>query len=543
MNTRHTQRWLRYAGTSLVVSMAAAAVGIPAAAPVAATPRSTGAAGVAFGVPAQWDTHEGSASASATEILEGVRTQDKPTLVAVYEVDGKPVVKTAATTSRLDAAQEIRRQQKDPGLLSIEVDVPVSLVDGTQQPLALNDTRRSELWGLDKVQAEAVWNLSRGGGITVAVIDTGVAPHEDLQGSFVPGIDVVDRLDPRRDGHGHGTHVAGTIAATANNNLGIAGVAPDARIMPVRVLNDRGSGYASDVAEGLIWAANNGAQVVNLSLGSPQQSEAMSKAVEYAIARGVTVIAANGNDGSNAALSYPAAYPGVVAVGATTKSNTRAFFSSQNSSVDIAAPGADILSTLPNNRYASWNGTSMAAPHVAGVAALVASYAQKTGKSVSVPGVLTSTSEDLGAPGWDNEFGQGAVNALLAMRSLLTDDTAPAAPVNVRVSSQWWSRATVSWDLPTQGPTVSQIRVNFANGTPACLVAAPATTCEINGLEADSEYTVTATALGVLRGSQPSRAVTFRTAQRVDLAGDTRANATQMPTSLTASDVLDNNKD
>lgn len=296
-----------------------------------------------------WSVEDESLRASPMQLLEGVGVNELTTLVVVRDEGGVPIVETVTKKGRSAAAQEIRRQQADVDVLSVEVDSPVGLLEQVAPLRAVsNDPRRADLWGLDRLKAQDVWDLSMGEGIAVAVIDTGVAVHEDLSGTVLPGRDFSgQRGDGRNDGHGHGTHVAGTIAASLDNGVGIAGLAPQARILPVKVLNDDGAGTAGEVAQGIIWATDSGADIINLSLGGDTPSAAMETAVRYAIDRGVVVIAAAGNSGNfGSPLSYPASYPGVMAVGATNSADQRAPFSSSNASVDITAPGALILSLI-----------------------------------------------------------------------------------------------------------------------------------------------------------------------------------------------------
>ena len=256
------------------------------------------------------------------------------------------------------------------------------------------------------INLPAAWDRSLGAGVRVAVIDTGYRPHADLAASIVGGYDFIADTATANDGNGrdadardpgdwcssssswHGTHVAGTIAAVTNNGLGVAGVAPSARIVPVRVLGTCG-GYTSDIAAGVVWASGGTvsgipanaypARVLNLSLGgSGACGTTMQNAINSARSRSAMLVIAAGNSNINASNASPANCAGVIAVGATTRTGARASFSNYGSVVDVAAPGAGILSTLnagstvPGaDSYASYNGTSMATPHVAGVAALM----------------------------------------------------------------------------------------------------------------------------------------------------------------------------
>ena len=267
--------------------------------------------------------------------------------------------------------------------------------------LVPNDPMYSLEWGLEKINCPAAWDRSTGSSTTVvAVIDTGIdLDHPDLLSQLVPGRDLVDltgvtpatgfrwegdfltRDDDPQDEVGHGTHVAGTIAAATNNGVGVSGVAWSASLMPVRVLARlvriadgyvSGSGTAVDIAAGIRWAVDHGAHIINMSLGGSQDTFVERDAVAYAIAQGVLVVAAMGNANSNLP-SYPAAYPNVVAVGAIDANESRAGFSNFGPHIDVAAPGVNIRSTYWDNTYTNLSGTSMATPHVAGVAVLVRS--------------------------------------------------------------------------------------------------------------------------------------------------------------------------
>lgn len=316
----------------------------------------------------------------------------------------KPVLITVSAASQASLAGSLK--SAGLALKSAEWDIPVSLTN-------TSDTYDSQMWGLRSTRAETVWTQATNQ-VTVAVLDTGIGSHNDLTGRVLPGRSILSGAISTNvtDGHGHGTHVSGTIAAIANNNLGIAGVAPNAKILPVKVLSDSGSGYLSDVAAGIIYAADSGAKVINMSLGSSGTSQTLQDACDYAWSRGVTVVAAAGNGGPTASPNYPAADPNdhVIAVAAIDSSNSIAYFSQAGSYVDIAAPGVSVMSTTPNNAYDSWDGTSMASPHVAAVAALA--YGKSPSASVStVRAAILAGARDLGTTGRDNTFGAGAVDA------------------------------------------------------------------------------------------------------------------------------------
>jgi subtilisin len=224
-------------------------------------------------------------------------------------------------------------------------------------------------WGIGRVNAPRAWALGcEGQSIRVAVVDTGVGPHIDL-GAPVAGATFVPGTSSPNDDNDHGTHVAGTILAR-RNRVGVVGVAPRALLMRTKVLNHAGSGLDSWIAAGIVWAANHGARVINLSLGAHNRSDVIERAIHYAtIVRKALVVAAAGNNFGGPVL-YPARNPLCMAVAATDQNNRRAAFSNRGPELDIAAPGVNVLSTLPGNRYGVMNGTSMATPHVAGVAAI-----------------------------------------------------------------------------------------------------------------------------------------------------------------------------
>lgn len=262
-------------------------------------------------------------------------------------------------------------------------------------------------WGVARVNAQRAWAMPPGffgQGIRVAVVDTGVGPHIDLpapvaSATFVPGTTSAD------DDHSHGTHVAGTILAR-RNGIGVVGVAPQAQLMRAKVLSRTGFGEDAWIAAGIVWAANNGARIINLSLGSPDTSSVMDRAVTYARSRGVAICAAAGNSFCQPVL-HPAANPLCMAIAATDQSNRRASFSNCGMELDLAAPGSQVLSTVPGNAYGLKSGTSMATPHVAGVAALVLSKRPGLSPS-SLQQLLERTAIPLGPV---DQFGRGLAQA------------------------------------------------------------------------------------------------------------------------------------
>ena len=289
------------------------------------------------------------------------------------------------------------------------------LVEADRRVRALVDPLERHQWALEPetTSFRRTWNTNTGSGVTVAVVDSGVRKtHEELAGVVLPGRDLVTGTgDGSDDQNGHGTHVAGIVAAQANGR-GIVGGAPGVKILPVRVLDGSGSGYSSDVAEGIIWAADNGAKVINLSLGGNVPSQATQEAIQYAHAHGALVLAAAGNAGqSGNAPLYPAAFPEPVAVGAINSAKQRAPFSNWGSYVDVVAPGDSIVSAwaTSDTTYAWASGTSMATPYASAAAALVyAANPSFTGEQVRAR--LERTADDLGAAGRDQHFGEGLID-------------------------------------------------------------------------------------------------------------------------------------
>jgi len=305
-----------------------------------------------------------------------------------------------------------------------------------------NDQYYSRQWNFESVQAEQAWDLSSGAGVIVAVLDTGLATGgNDGIGCVVASWDVVNGDNSPDDGNGHGTHVSGTIAQTTNNGIGVAGLAYGACIMPVKVMDDSGIGYFADIAEGIHYAVDNGAQVINMSLSTDAtwgftNDPFLDPELDYAYEHGVTVVCASGNEGWLSNVSYPAIYPTTIAVGATNFANIVTDYSNGGEGLDIVAPGGDMTQDLngdgqPDGIYQekpfhqSWGyeydwGTSMASPHVAASAALLLSFDPNLSPD-AVYQALTSTALDLNESGFDSTSGYGLVQAYNAIVDLDAD--------------------------------------------------------------------------------------------------------------------------
>ena len=349
-----------------------------------------------------------------------------------------------------------------------------------------NDPSFAAQWGLTRIHCPDAWDRTTGAAsVVVAVLDTGIdLDHPELVGLLVPGRDFVDiapttlpppgfhfegdfigRDNNPQDEVGHGTHVAGTIACASNNSTGVAGVTWNCRLMPVRVLarvvsntdatDVRGSGTAADIAAGIRHAVDNGARVLNLSLGGTTDTMVERDAIAYAVGRGAVVVAAMGNgflpppNGTNNATSFPAAYPGVVAVGAINQADRRAAFSQTGPHIDVVAPGVGVFSTVWDNGFGTMSGTSMASPHVAGVAALILSCnASLTGAQVA--DIIRQTAQPLrdnpGDPVPNDNYGFGCVDARAAL--------ARACPIIVRSRIIVTCQRSVLLPCPTRQPNI-----------------------------------------------------------------------------------------
>ncbi|MCX7669305.1 MAG: S8 family serine peptidase, partial [Anaerolineae bacterium] len=291
------------------------------------------------------------------------------------------------------------------------------------------------------INAPAAWDISTGSpSVIVAIIDSGVSPtHPELAGRLVPGWDYVNNDNDPSDDNGHGTHVAGIVAA-AMNGTGIVGIAPNVKLMPIKVLNAAKTGTWANISLAIRFAADYGAHVINLSLGGTAYSAALESAVQYATAKGVVVVAAAGNQGSSVPF-YPAYFQDAIAVGATDENDEYWTISNYGDWVDVTAPGASIYSTwwdaaTASNTYIFMSGTSMAAPHVSGLAALLRSYRPELSVA-AVRAIIQQTAVDKGSTGFDPYYGWGRINAGAAM----------ALAVN------WVAPTPTPTPLPTATPT------------------------------------------------------------------------------------------
>jgi serine protease len=368
------------------------------------------------------------ASVRANQMIQGARAQRGDSArgsVGVRHLRrmslGADVIATTQKLGRADAETLMRQIAADPNVEFVQID---RLMQHTLTP---NDTRYSEQWGYTDadagIRANTAWDTANGSGIIVAVLDTGHVSHSDLNANIVAGYDFINDATVAGDGNGrdsdpsdpgdysggnssswHGTHVAGTVAAVTNNAKGVAGTAWGAKVMPVRVLG-RGGGYTSDIADAIVWSsggtvsgvptlsAANVADVINMSLGGSGSCDSLTQnAINGAVGRGTTVVVAAGNSNANVANFSPASCNNVVAVASVTSASARSSFSNYGTLIDVSAPGSGILSTLNSGSttpgtesYASYNGTSMASPHVAGAVALAQSRRLALGLALWTP--------------------------------------------------------------------------------------------------------------------------------------------------------------
>ncbi|GGK00503.1 S8 family peptidase [Luteimonas terricola] len=361
---------------------------------------------------------------------------------------GAEVISTSRKLDRVEAESLMRQIAANPNVEYVEVDKLNRLV------LTPNDTHFGQQWGYGTgaggIRATEAWDTTSGSGTVVAVLDTGITNHSDLNANVLPGYDFISTASVGGDGDGrdsdpsdpgdyyggyasswHGTHVAGTVAAVTNNAKGVAGTAYGAKIVPVRVLG-RGGGYDSDIADAVIWASGgsvsgvpanaNPAEAINLSLGgSGSCGSAMQSAINGAVGRGSTLVIAAGNSNADTSGFSPANCSNVIAVGSITSTGARSSFSNYGAIVDIAAPGSNIYSTLNtgtqgpgSESYASYSGTSMAAPHVAGVVALIQSVSNPVKTPAQVEALIKSTARAF--PSTPSQpIGAGIVNAKAAV--------------------------------------------------------------------------------------------------------------------------------
>jgi subtilisin family serine protease len=310
--------------------------------------------------------------------------------------------------------QAIDALSHNPLVKHVEPDAYVQFITAPHVVPAAKPSKQVIPWGVDRIDADLAWSTSRGTGVKVAVVDTGINKrHRDLKANVKGGYNCIAESTNFNDDHGHGSHCAGIIAAV-DNRIGVVGVAPEAWLYGVKVLDASGGGYLSDIIEGIQWCVDNSMDVASMSFGGYGTWPTLQDACDAAWAAGVVLVAAAGNDAYLTPDMVPAGYSSVIAISATDSSDNLASFSNYGYEIELAAPGVSIYSTYLGNGYAYMSGTSMACPHVSGVAALIlAVYPAYTNDQVRQ--TLQNTAEDLGAPGWDMYYGYGLVDAEAAV--------------------------------------------------------------------------------------------------------------------------------
>jgi subtilisin family serine protease len=473
--------------------------------------------------------------AGATDVTVGVAEgADVPAVLAAVRriglVSEEPLVRAGVF--------RVRPGLRGVGRLADDLRVlpGVAWVEGPHTVRALeapNDPRFWEQYALSMMQVARAWETSPGSAeVTVAVLDSGVGPHAALEGRVLPGRSFVAgrSRDDTADRNGHGTAMAGIIAANVHDHLGTAGVAQRVRILPVTVLDERGLGTDQDAAQGIAWAVDQGADVINVSLGGEWPSEAMKAAVQYARDKGVVVVAAVGNDGPGVAVRYPAAYPDVIAVGAVDRSGAHLELSNTGPEVDIVAPGASILAPdlpykgIPALDYRTFAGTSFSTAHVAGVAALLLSFAPGLAPA-EVQRLLEKGAVDVGPPGRDDQTGTGRIDAARSLAAARGQTTLPGDVTAPRQAH------TVTAEVPPgAGEPVRLVVGFFADDDRARVqvrrtTTRPARTRDEGELVADVPVTASAVLLPIEDpappwAGDPAATVAYYTAFVRDVAGN-----------------------
>jgi serine protease len=450
------------------------------------------------------------ASVGANQMIQGASAQrgengGKPVVASHLRrmSMGADVIATSRKLGRADAEALMREIAANPNVEFVQVDRLL------KPALTPNDTRYGEQWGYTDadagIRANQAWDLSTGSGVIVAVLDTGITSHSDLNANIQGGYDFINDAAVAADGNGrdsnpadpgdadggypsswHGTHVAGTVAAVTNNGSGVAGTAFGAKVMPVRVLG-KGGGYTSDIADAIIWSSGGTvsgvttltgsavAKVINMSLGGSGACDTLTQnAINGAVGRGTTVVVAAGNDNANASGFSPASCANVVNVASVTSASARSSFSNYGTIIDVSAPGSNILSTLNSGTagpstesYASYNGTSMASPHVAGAVALAQSRRLATGQALYTPAQMEASLKSTAYPlagTCTGGCGAGIINAFALVQAAGGTPTNTAPVSNFTFTTSGLTATFTSTATDSDG-TIASRSWNFGDGT------------------------------------------------------------------------------
>lgn len=412
-------------------------------------------------------------------------------LAAKIGLDRWFVAETGGNAAESSAA--LRREA------AVEAAEPVGQVHLALTP---NDTLFGNQWALSNsgspygvagadIRAPQAWDITTGPtSLVVAVIDTGIdLTHPEFAGRIVPGFNFVSNTTNANDDHGHGTSCAGIVGAAGNNNALIAGIAWNCRLMPVKVVASNGNGDDLWLAQGVTWAVDHGAKVISMSLIMDSPDQAVAESVQYAFESGVTIAAAMGNDSSDR-IRYPAAIASVIAVGATTRNDTRAGFSNYGPHIDVVAPGLDVLTTAKGGGTANFSGTSAATPHVAGICALMLDLNPSL-TPTEIEQIIRQGADDLPPFGFDEYTGTGRANAYTTLLAL-QDPTPPTSPIvyDSGLYTSDPSSLSFSW-AASSDPESGVTGYEYAIGTPG----SPTSVRNWANAGAGTSYTATGLAL------------------------------------------------
>lgn len=422
-------------------------------------------------------------------VLVGFRDKPDLDMIRAWDGDIKYVYNIISAMACSLPEKAINSLSKIPKIRYIEKDGIVKTV-GEVLP-----------WGVDRIDAEIVHHYNKGTGVKIAIIDTGIDyNHPDLDKNVAGGESFVDYTMDYMDDNGHGTHVAGIIAAE-ENEIGVVGVAPEAKLYALKALDSEGMGYLSDIIEAIEWSVDNGMQIISMSIGTNEDYLSLHAACNNAYAKGLLLIAAAGNDATNMSvfigldtIDYPARYDSVIAVGAIGSDDNRASWSSTGEELELVAPGVNIYSTYFDDEYETISGTSMACPHVTGVAALVFKTNVSLDYDLDRDGAwdasevrkkLKDTADDLGNPGWDPLYGFGLVDADEAA----SVDTTPPVISSVTSLNITSSTAKIIWTTDELSDSVVNYGTTTALGfkmSDAMIVTSHSIT--LTGLESGITY-------------------------------------------------------
>lgn len=422
------------------------------------------------------------------EVVIVYKNEDGKEAAIEQSVEIKHEFESVPAVSATVSAEELQNLVDNPDIAYVERNIPFQITGSEVETLSttpkVNSAEQMNNWNYDQVAPNTMWEQGfTGHGVKVAVIDSGISSHPELK--IAGGISTYGSQSSSNyaDDNGHGTHVAGIIAADSGNGK-VVGMAPGVSLYAVKALGADGKGTLDDVLEGIDWAITNQMDIINLSLGTSEDSQLLHDMVDKAHNLGILVVASAGNSGTTSntdqdTVNYPAKYDSVIAVAAVDQYLNRADFSSTGSTVEVAAPGTYILSTYPGDTHILMNGTSQAAPHVAGELALLMEK-NPSATAANLRSLLTSYSVDLGAPGRDNLFGSG----LVTFKSQ-SDTTAPAEVSAAAVKTAATDSLTLGWDNPTNSD-FKEVRVY--QGTNSSFTTVTQTTYQASSLIPDTNY-------------------------------------------------------